>query len=37
VLKGVGPSDFLPDVVALVVYAVAILGLASVRVRRQWA
>ena len=37
VLKGVGPSDFWPDVVALVVYAVAILGLASVRVRRQWA
>jgi ABC-2 type transport system permease protein len=37
VLKGVGPSDFLPDVLALVVYAVAILGLASVRVRRQWA
>jgi len=33
----VGPSDFWPDVVALVVYAVAILGLASVRVRRQWA
>jgi ABC-2 type transport system permease protein len=37
VLKGVGPSDFLPDVLALVVYAIAILGLASVRVRRQWA
>jgi ABC-2 type transport system permease protein len=37
VLKGVGPADFWPDVVALVVYAVAILGLASVRVRRQWA
>jgi ABC-2 type transport system permease protein len=37
VLKGVGPSEFLPDVVALVVYAIAILGLASVRVRRQWA
>jgi ABC-2 type transport system permease protein len=37
VLKGVGPSDFWPDVVALVIYAVAILGLASVRVRRQWA
>ena len=37
VLKGVGPADFWPDVVALVVYAVAILALASVRVRRQWA
>ena len=37
VLKGVGPADFLPDVIALVVYAVVILGLASVRVRRQWA
>ena len=37
VLKGVGPTDFLPDVIALVVYAVVILGLASVRVKRQWA
>jgi ABC-2 type transport system permease protein len=37
VLKGVGPADFLPDVIALAVYAVVILGLASVRVRRQWA
>jgi ABC-2 type transport system permease protein len=37
VLKGVGPADFLPDVMALVVYAVVILALASVRVRRQWA
>jgi ABC-2 type transport system permease protein len=37
VLKGVGPADFWPDVIALVVYAVAILALASVRVRRQWA
>jgi ABC-2 type transport system permease protein len=37
VLKGVGPADFLPDIVALAVYAVVILGLASVRVRRQWA
>ena len=37
VLKGVGPADFWSDVVALVVYAVAILALASVRVRRQWA
>ena len=37
VLKGVGPADFMPDVIALVVYAVAILALASVRVKRQWA
>ena len=37
VLKGVGPADFWPDVLALIVFAVAILGLASVRVRRQWA
>ena len=37
VLKGVGPADFLPDVIALVIYAVVILALASVRVRRQWA
>jgi ABC-2 type transport system permease protein len=37
VLKGVGPADFLPDVIALVVYAVVILGLASVRMKRQWA
>jgi ABC-2 type transport system permease protein len=37
VLKGVGPADFWTDVIALVVYAIAILGLASVRVRRQWA
>jgi ABC-2 type transport system permease protein len=37
VLKGVGPADFWPDVVALAVFAAAVLGLASVRVRRQWA
>jgi ABC-2 type transport system permease protein len=37
VLKGVGPADFWTDVIALAVYAIAILGLASVRVRRQWA
>ena len=37
VLKGVGPADFWTDVIALVVYAIAILALASVRVRRQWA
>jgi ABC-2 type transport system permease protein len=37
VLKGVGPADFLADIVALAVYALAVLALASVRVRRQWA
>jgi hypothetical protein len=37
VLKGVGPADFWPDVVALVVFAAATLTLASVRVKRQWA
>jgi len=37
VLKGVGPQVFWPDLVALGVFAVAILGLASLRLRRQWA
>jgi len=37
VLKGVGVADFWQEVVALVIYAIAILGLASVRVKRQWA
>jgi len=37
VLKGVGPAVFWQDLVALAVFAVVILGLASVRVRRQWA
>jgi ABC-2 type transport system permease protein len=37
VLKGVGPDVFWPDLVALALYALAALGLASVRVRRQWA
>jgi ABC-2 type transport system permease protein len=37
VLKGVGPQMFWPDLVALGVFAVAILGLASLRLRRQWA
>jgi ABC-2 type transport system permease protein len=37
VLKGVGPQVFWPDLVALAVFAVAILGLASLRLRRQWA
>ena len=37
VLKGVGPSVFWPDLVALSVFALVILGLASLRLRRQWA
>ena len=37
VLKGVGPDVFWSDLVALAVFAVVILGLASLRLRRQWA
>jgi len=37
VLKGVGPAVFWSDLVALCVFAVVILGLASLRLRRQWA
>ena len=37
VLKGVGPAVFWEDLVALGIFAVAILGLASLRLRRQWA
>jgi len=37
VLKGTGPSVFWPDLVALAVFAVVILALASLRLRRQWA
>ena len=37
VLKGVGPQVFWSDLVALAISAVAILGLASLRLRRQWA
>ena len=37
VLKGVGPSVFWEDLVALGIFAVVILGLASLRLRRQWA
>jgi ABC-2 type transport system permease protein len=37
VLKGVGPQVFWPDLLALVVFAVVILSLASFRMRRQWA
>ena len=37
VLKGTGPTVFWQDLVALAVFAVAILSLASLRLRRQWA
>jgi ABC-2 type transport system permease protein len=37
VLKGVGPDVFWSDLVALAIFAVVILGLASLRLRRQWA
>jgi ABC-2 type transport system permease protein len=37
VLKGTGPASFPGDLVALGVFAVVILGLASLRLRRQWA
>jgi len=37
VLKGVGPDVFWSDLVALAVFATVILGLASLRLRRQWA
>jgi ABC-2 type transport system permease protein len=37
VLKGVGPQVFWSDLLALAIFAVAILGLASLRLRRQWA
>jgi ABC-2 type transport system permease protein len=37
VLKGVGPEAFWQDLVALAVYATVVLGLASLRLRRQWA
>jgi ABC-2 type transport system permease protein len=36
VLKGVGPEVFWENLVALAIFAVAILGLASLRLRRQW-
>ena len=36
VLKGVGISAFWQELVALAVFAVVILGLASLRLRRQW-
>jgi len=37
VLKGTGPDVFWADLVALAVFAFLILGLASLRLRRQWA
>jgi ABC-2 type transport system permease protein len=37
VLKGVGPGVFWSDLAALGVFALVILGLASLRLRRQWA
>jgi ABC-2 type transport system permease protein len=37
VLKGVGPEAFWQDLAALGIYATAILALASLRLKRQWA
>jgi ABC-2 type transport system permease protein len=37
VLKGAGPALFWPDLAALAAFAAVILGLASARLRRQWA
>jgi ABC-2 type transport system permease protein len=37
VLKGVGPAAFWQDLAALAVFAVIILALASIRLRREWA
>jgi drug efflux transport system permease protein len=37
VLKGTGPTMFWDDLVALAVFAIFILGLASLRLRQQWA
>jgi ABC-2 type transport system permease protein len=37
VLKGVGPEVFWRDLVALVVFATVIVGLASLRLKREWA
>jgi ABC-2 type transport system permease protein len=37
VLKGLGPADFWQELAALGVFAVAIIGLASLRLRRRWA
>jgi ABC-2 type transport system permease protein len=37
ILKGVGPGVLWADLAALGIFAIAILGLASLRLRRQWA
>jgi ABC-2 type transport system permease protein len=37
VLKGVGPEVFWRELVALVVFAAVIIGLASIRLKREWA
>ena len=37
VLKGTGPSAYWEQLVALVIFALVVLGLASLRLRRQWA
>ena len=37
VLKGAGPATFWPDLAALTIFAVVVLALASIRLRRQWA
>ena len=37
VLKGVGVTAFWPELAALVVFALAVMALASLRLRRQWA
>jgi ABC-2 type transport system permease protein len=36
VLKGIGLPVIWPQIVALAIYATVVLGLASVRLRRQW-
>lgn len=36
VLKGVGPAMFWQDLVALAIYATLTIGMASLRLRRQW-
>jgi ABC-2 type transport system permease protein len=37
VLKGAGLAAFWPELVALAVFALAVMGLASLRLRREWA
>jgi ABC-2 type transport system permease protein len=36
-LKGVGPAALWEQLLAMIIFAVVILGLASLRLRRQWA